>query len=683
MLKSIILSIVLALMISACIEENPALVNPPEKAETVRVRFINLSKDKSPRVLDMSGISKTEVTPWGMSSNSLQPPADSAFFNVYSGTNKEYELELLQKFLRNTRYTYFAAPSRECLATPGCNVDTLLFLRTTTALPDNNYECLLKIINLFPDTNSSFAVRNGCPNGEILFNNINYLGSSLSPLNLIAETMGISLIRIVREGASVEEEFVNIFEVSLDARKQYVLIVVDDGNGNPTLKLLNEDELSSAALTSPRIVEDRNANIRIINLASSGIGVNFNGLSIASSIPSDQITGYNQISVCNTVFRDSISATVSGNETVNIKSSIEVLQNYSLVILDSGNTVAGEMLLVEPVSLHEDLTGKALIRVLHASKNYKAITVSLGARAEPNATLFPNGYSSGTILASEISQGELSFPVALFEGVAPLSIFTASQPAKLLYSAKGEFKAGSSYLIIISEDNDGKTKIAVVEDEVVNTTVSFLEEGLFIQVVNAVRGADFVNIDIISSQSIRNLVIDARISASNSIATVVDKGTIEVRVNGVSHQIESTENERIMFVASGNKNDIKIFANKFQALGLGDNAIFRYRFVNATEDIPITFIKKTEADVAFSESVEQYTFSSYTTETREQKVTFFFYDEKNDNYVNRLSDVLFTLGKSYSVIIAGKAEPGCRNRIDPKRPWEEPDCYYVIIQQEF
>ncbi|MCO5250461.1 MAG: DUF4397 domain-containing protein [Candidatus Kapabacteria bacterium] len=683
MLKRIILPIVLAFIISACIEENPALVNPPEKAETVRVRFINLSKDKSPRTLDMSGISKTDVTPWGTSSSSIQPPADSAFFNVYSGTNKEYELEMLQKFLRNTRYTYFAVPSRECLANPGCNVDTLLFLRTTTALPDNNYECLLKIINLFPDTNSSFAVRSGCPNGEIMFNNVNYMNSSAGPLNLIAETMGVSLIRFVRDGASIEEEFVNIYEVNFEARKQYVLIVTDDGNGNPTLKLLDEDEMSGGALTSPRIVDERNANIRIINLASNEIGINFNGLSVASSVQPDQITDYNQISVCNTVFRDSISATVGGNETINLKSSIEVLQNYSLVILDSGNTIAGEMLLVEPVSLQEDVTGKAIVRVLHASKNYEAITVSLGARAEPNAALFPNGYSSGTILASEISQGELSHPLALYAGVAPLSIFTASQPAKMLYSAKGEFKAGSSYLLILSEDTDGKTKISVVEDDVVNTNVAFLEEGLFVQVVNAVRGVNFVNIDIISSKAIQNLVVDARISASNSIATVVDKGVIEVRVNGVSHQIESTENERIMFVASGNSNNIKIFANKFQPLGLSDNSIFRYRFVNATEDIPITFIKKSAKDEAYSESIEQYTFSSYTTETREQKVTFFFYDEKSDNYVNRLSDVLFTLGKSYSVIIAGKAEPGCRNRIDPKKPWEEPDCYFVIIQQEF
>ncbi|PKL85192.1 MAG: hypothetical protein CVV22_09185 [Ignavibacteriae bacterium HGW-Ignavibacteriae-1] len=655
------------------------MVNPPEKAESVRVRFINLSKDKSPRTLDMSGITKTDVTPWGTSSSSVQPPADSAFFNVYSGSNKEYELDMLQKFLRNTRYTYFAVPSRECLANPGCSVDTLLFLRTTTALPDNNYESLLKIINLFPDTNSSFAVRSGCPNGEIMFSNVNYMNSSVSPLNLIAETMGISLIR----NKSGIESIIKTFEVNLEARKQYVLIVTEDGEGNPTLKLLDEDEMSGAALTSPRVVEDRNANIRIINLSSNEIDINFNGNSIASSVLPDQITDYNQISVCNTVFRDSISATVGGNETIHLKSSIEVLQNYSLVILDSGNTIAGEMLLVEPVSLQEDVTGKAIVRVLHASKNYEAITVSLGARAEPNAALFPNGYSSGTILASEISQGELSSSLALYEGVAPLSIFTASQPAKLLYSAKGEFKAGSSYLLILSEDTDGKTKISVVEDDVVNTTVSFLEEGLFVQVVNAVRDADFVNIDIISSKSIQNLVVDARVSASNSIATVVDKGAIEVRVNGVSHQIESTENERIMFVASGNSNDIKIFANKFQPLGISDNSIFRYRFVNATDDIPITFIKKLESDESYSESVEQFTFSSYTTEIREQKVTFFFYDEKSDNYVNRLSDVLFTLGKSYSVIIAGKAEPGCRNRIDPKKPWEEPDCYFVIIQQEF
>jgi len=683
MLRNTLLIVALAFTISACIQENPALVNPPERAESVRVRFVNLAKDKQARVLDMSGATKSELVQWGQSSAAVRPPADSALFNIFRNSAKEYELEQLIKFLRNTRYTFFGVPSKECIANPGCAVDTIVFMRTTTALPDNNFEFLLKMINLFPDTNSSFSVRLGCPSGNVLFTNINYLQSSMNPMNLRAERIGLSLIRQNRATGTLVEEFINIYEAEFTARNQYLLVIADDGNGNPIMKLLNEDDESPNALRDMTVINERNAYMRIINLASANIDIDFNGSLIAASIPNDRITDYKQISVCNTVDMDSISTLIGGSQVNMAKSSIEVLKRYSVVVLDSGNKVGGEILLVSPVSLQEDISAKAVVRVLHASKNYEGITVSLGARTEPDAVRFPNGYSSGTILAADVSQGELSQPLALYAGAAPLSIFTSSQPAKLLYSAKGVFQAGRSYLLIISEDTDGKTKISVVEDNLENSDVTFLDEGIFVQVVNAVSDADFVTIDVIATQAPQQIVSGANVSSTNSLATVVDRGNIEVRVNGVSHTIDANINERLMFIASGSGNNIKIFANKFTAVPINENSTFRFRFINASEDIPFVYLKRNINDEFFFESVEQYDFSSYSTESREQKVTFFFYDEKEQAYVNRLSDVLFTLGKSYSVIIAGKKAPGCRGRLDTKRPWEEPDCYFVIIQQEF
>lgn len=683
MLKKTIIFCTLTLLVSACIQENPALVNPPERAETVRVRFVNLAKDKQARVLDMSGVTKTELVSWGNASTAVRPPADSAFFNIYRNSIKEYEFEQLIKFLRNTRYTFFGVPSKDCIANTACAVDTIVFMRTTTALPDNNFEFLLKMINLFPDTNSAFSVRMGCPSGNVLFANINYLQSSMNPLNLRAERIGLSLIRQNRAIGTTVEEFINIYEAEFTARTQYILVITDDGNGNPVMKLLNEDDESPNSLRDMVVINERNANMRIINLASSNIDIDFNGSIMAASIPNDRITDYKQISVCNTVDIDSITTLINGSEVSKLKYSIEVLKRYSLVVLDSGNVVGGEILLVSPIKLQEDITGKAIVRVLHASKNYNAITVSLGARTEPDATRFPNGYSSGTILAADIAQGELSEPIALYSGAAPLSIFTSSQPAKLLYSAKGVFQAGKSYLLIISEDVDGKTKISIVEDELENADVTFVEEGIFVQVVNAVSDADLITIDVISSKAPEQIVKGAKVSESNSLATVVDRGTVEVRVNGVTHSIDAEINDRIMFIASGSGASPKIFANKFTALPINENSTFRFRFINATDDIPFVYLKRNVSDQFFFESVEQYDFSSYSTEMREQKVTFFFYDDKELAYVNRLSDVLFTLGKSYSVIIAGKKAPGCRGRLDTKRPWEEPDCYFVIIQQEF
>ncbi len=683
MLKKPLICIAIALLVSACIQENPALVNPPGRTESVRVRFVNLAQDKQTRALDISGTTKTELTQWGNSSASVRPPADSALFNIYRNSIKEYELEQLVKFLRNTRYTFFGVPSKECLANPPCTVDTLIFMRTTTALPENNFEFLLKMINLFPDTNSTFSVRMGCPSGNVLFANINYLQSSMNPLNLRAEKIGLSLIRQNRATGTTVEEFINIYEAEFTARTQYILVIADDGNGNPVMKLLNEDDESSNALADMAVINERIAYMRIINLASSNIDIDFNGSLIAASIPNDQITDYKQISVCNTVDMDSITTLINGSRVNMLKSSIELLKRYSIVVLDSGNVVGGEILLVSPIKLQEDITGKGIVRVLHASKNYQAITVSLGARTEPDVGKFPNGYSSGTILAADISQGKLSEPLALYPGAAPLSIFTSSQPAKLLYSAKGIFEADKSYLLIISEDIDGKTKISIVEDELENTDVTFMEEGIFVQVVNAVSDADFITIEVISSKAPEQIVKGAKVSETNSLATVVDRGTIEVRVNGATHSIDAEINDRVMFIASGSGNNPKIFANKFTALPINENSALRFRFINATEDIPFVYLKRNVSEQFFFESVEQYHFSSYATETREQKVTFFFYDDEGLPYVNRLSDVLFTLGKSYSVIIAGKKAPGCLGRLDTKRPWEEPDCYFIIIQQEF
>jgi hypothetical protein len=98
---STLLFILCGIIFSSCIDENQNLVNPPSNVETVNIRFINLGGDNYARNFVFNGTLPIENTNFAASSNSVHPPADSAFLSVSKSGVTEFSKNQIVKFSRN------------------------------------------------------------------------------------------------------------------------------------------------------------------------------------------------------------------------------------------------------------------------------------------------------------------------------------------------------------------------------------------------------------------------------------------------------------------------------------------------------------------------------------------------------------------------------------------------------
>jgi hypothetical protein len=674
-IQQILSVLFITFMILSCNEENPLLVNPASKSETVRVRFINLGMDKNSKSLEFEGV-KTPEIPYALSSEAMKPLYDSAMMKVYSGSAVEFELQQQVKFLRKTNYTYIGLSSN-----PAVNkIDTLITLRTSAALPDNPVFSLVKFFNAYIDSNVRYSIRLGCPNGEQLFFPIPYKQYSIIPETVHSGSFSISLVKTnITDSLSLSSK---LYQLNIDPSKQYTLIVTKNIDGTEKLLLLDENEMSPNALQEVLKINDseRNSFIRTINLSSnSNIDVLINNEPLTSSRPSMTIDKFiTKALSCNSIGQDIITTSVGGVQKGKNPASLEVMQKYSLIVFDSANGDAGKSLLIEPLKLSESTSGKAVIRVVNAAKDLSSLTVSLGARKDIGSTI-----SSGTILADTLNFGFTSEPKVLSEGVAPLSIFT-SEPSKLLYSTRVILEMNKTYLLIILNDDNGNVVTTLINDTDEQKSIDLLKEGVFLQLVNAYTGMTDVKITFNSQSGEPSVLQDSKVSYSNSIATVIEPKSQTIVVEGISYTVDAELNKRILIVVTGDSKSIQIISDKSEPMTKAQEGKFRYRFVNAALDIPIVKIKnKDDTTSTIEDAIDSKLFGSYKEENKDRKITYYFYDGDNNKYILRLGDVPLNLNKSYSIILTGFTTPGCYREYDKNNTSKEPNCYDIIVQQEF
>lgn len=684
MFRRISVILITFMFFASCAEENPDLVNPPDRTGSIRFRFLNLGLDKSPKIFEVTEGKRTASIPWQRLSNSDNPPADTGFVRVFNNNILEYEQENMVRFLRNTNYTYVGLSSTVCDDRSQCKIDTLIALRTTAAVPESNFETLVKFMNAYPDTTARFSIRLGCPSGDILFGMTDYKQYSISPITVRSGQFNFSVIKTVFEDGQQTNIYLNLYSTELNPRGQYVIIAHEDDLGEVQISILDENDLSENALKPVMPVENTTTEIRTINMSSSELKIEMNDGSIVDpGVSPLMVDDYKVIDVCKSSFLDTINVMSSGNLKSTLATSLEVLSRYSIVVYDSADVRAGGSLLIEPLKLNVDDNNRAIVRVVNTIDNTGGVNVSIGARKENDRTVHSRGYSSGISLARNLQFSEVSNAVVVTPGPAPLSVFTAAEPARLLFAANTILEPNKSYLIITALDDRGNVKLTIIDDEDESINVEYLSQGVFFQLVNAMTDNSILKVSISSGVTSSAVLEDAELFPTNSLATVIDENSQTIYINGQPFQADANSTERIMTVAAGKSGDLKIITNKFNPLTAEQRHQFRVRYVNATYDLPIIMLKKSDSDESFFQGVEQNTFSSYEPpETREQKPTFFFYDNENPNYVARFSDVTLSLGKSYCIILYGETRRECIKYFIPQARIA-PTCYSIIIQQEF
>jgi hypothetical protein len=651
---------IIIILFSSCIEENPNLVNPPSQTQTIYVRFINFASDGQSRVLSMDGITETTPIPAGSSSSAVHPHSDSVVISIKHNSAIEYKSTTKSRYGRGITYTYFALPSQ--IGKPVYKpVDSLIAITTSTAINQYSQDAYIKFVNAYPDTNISFSLRLGCPNGISMFKTayfLNYRGTS----TLETTRYGTFAVSLVKYNNTVEET-IGTYSVTLDPQMQYAFIVYDKGQNQPELLLLDQRDTTTKALYPLNRISDKNAIIRTINFSSKDISLTKKpGGYITQNLPSGMIGSDTIATACGSFSADTlqtwIGTDLAGERTI----SLEVLKRYSILVFDSANVSANKIFYVEPP--YNVLTkGNAMVRVVHAAYNMQSITASLGARTLAGDTS-SRRFNSGDLLAEKLNYGEVSIPALIRPGEAPITIFTSFEPAHLLYCTTTRLEADKSYLLVLYNGQAGGTQVALIEDLTQNTKIVPLEEGVFTEVIHAVPGLDNISI------TLGNVLANAKLFFTESLATVIPKGNNNISISGGQLQFTQDLGLRSLLIATGEQTNVSILPVITQPMGAAYNELDR-RFVNACKDVSLLNVKINSDDSTVTPVASNLKFgdcSNIEIFNQEQRFSLFFINANSNQTILRKDNIPLPLGKNYTIIFTGS---------------EALKIYDGIVQQEY
>lgn len=649
-----------------CAEESEKLVNPPEIANTIHLRFINLGGSNESRTLELLNNEKIEDIAYATSSVSINPPADSTIFKVFQGGTLEYDYRNIYRFrIRNVKYTFLALPRNLNSPMGEKNVDTLLNFRTALTIPTNTDEALVRFFNANPDSTVTYSLRLGCPNGMQVAPFSAYKSVMFQGTVVKSGTVAFSLIR----SQNSQTEIVNLYSAEIEPQGQYTFIMSLDANGEEKMLLLNENNLESDALQEATVVEERFANIRTINLSGSNVEVGkLSGDMITAGLTPNYIDTYNNTEACGSEEPDTLLVS-SGALIDTVSATLDVLQNYSLVVFSGINKL--QSVLVPPAPNTLEAEGKATIRVVHGSKNIDGITVSLGARNSPysKAAKDKDNFIIGELLATQLNYGEVSLPKYLEPSVEgqpfkiPVTVFSSTEPAQLVFTTLPEIEAGKEYLLLINDDEFDRPQAYLIEKSEEDQTAEELVEGVMLQIVHAVPGLDEMNVTVGN-----NLLIDAKLYFSGSLSTVVPAGSQNVNLNGLNFDLSADPLKRPFVIASGESSAIDVFAVNNEPMGAVSGE-YKRRFVNASIEVLRLGIKEVQDTLPAPIVVDYKATTAVESFNLANKQAFYFTDFNSGEEIYTIGDINPSFAKNYYYVFAGKKEVG--------------DGYTLIILQEF
>ncbi len=656
--KVLILLVIISGLLNSCIDENDSLVNPPPKSESVKVRFINLAGDKEIRTLSMEELAQFTDIAYGASSSLIQPPADSTSMIVKKNGNIEYRLPYKQRYARNLIYTVVALPSHI-----GANnyrvVDTLISFTNSSTIPATSIEAYLKLFNAIPDSLSTYSLALGCPNGQSIFQGVQY--RRYTPA--IGVRSGEITVSLIKNNSGIPE-LKGLYKLNLQKRGQYTLFVRLNSANEEELVLLNEMTETTDAMSYPERVNERKTFIRTINLSSQAVDLaKAPGSEIVSGLVPFRISNYKDQETCVSTSKDTIVTYINGNEKNKTFGSFDVNEKYTIITADSGDYKAQKTIIIEPVRLREDKGSKSIIRVVNASsKQVNGITVSLGARETSNWTKEDSiqGFRSGDVMASKLHFGQVSDYYLVPQGVIPVAVFTSSEPAKYLLSSRLTIESNKNYLLIFAKDENGDEKVSLVEEETKDNFLSFSDYGVFVQLVNVVPGKNVMNINF------PGLISNGKLYYGGSLATVVNEGSNTISLNGVQFNFNADKTKRNLIIASGTNDNIQVFDIQSPPMGADFNNHKR-RFINASSEIQKVNVKLNDTTYIF-ENIDFKSVSAIETLNKAKKFSLIFENADGKKQLTRIDDILLTNGKNYSIIFAGNSSNG---------------GYSLIIQQEY
>jgi hypothetical protein len=471
------------------------------------------------------------------------------------------------------------------------------------------------------------------------------------PVSVRSGTVAFSLV-INQDGP----EIVDLYEIELEPRKQYLFIAVEDNTGEYNLLVVEEENPEKEGVYYAKVVEARNTFIRALNLTEQNIDILRKDEELFNQLEPEYLTNYNEIEVCMGSDKDTVNTNISGQLAAQNSLSLDVLEQYTIFTVNGMEENTYLNLIAEPVRVDDDISGKALIRTVNGASTYEGLTVSVGARTDDSET----GFSSGVNLANKLPFAEISQPAVIEPGILPVVVFTATAPAYLLYSTKIEVEADKSYYVVLTNDDVQPVKISVIESEETEKNIEYRNQGVFSQVVNALYEKDSLFVQVNPP-----MLNNARLGSSGSLATILDEGSQNILINNKSVTVDAKINNRILVIAYGDSEEPSSYTINDEPMN-ANSTNYYWRFVNVSNIADIGIKEDDDEDINLV-NVLQNTHTPADAINLDNKKTLYFYDNSTGDELYRLSDVQLNFGKNYTIIFTG----------------DSPLNYNTIIQQEF
>ena len=637
--------IISLLTIFGCIDENPNLVNPPSQAETIKIRFINLSGDRSVRFLNYNA-SDILSSEFGFASKSINPPSDSGIVSITNGGISEFKYPRKVKFIRSTYTTFLSLPSPKG-AERNKATDTLIYFSSSSGLPVNTVYSYLKLVNAYPDSTVTFTITDGCPNGASIFSNQAFKAVS-SQKQVRSGRTPVSVLKRTSAGT----EIVGLYDLDLKNDMQYTILISEDNLGVIRVNLLDEHSGEVTALSQPSQIYEKLAFIRTLNFSTESLNIKkAPDEVITQDLSPFHISANSMVSACGSQSADSIVAEFSGFVSVGNTLSMNVNENYTYLVADTKTKRAGFGMVIPEAVVDYQYPEQALIRVVNLDEDAD-LTLSVAARSDTSA----KNYVTGESMCSSLKFGKISAIYPLYLGnsgkVIPLTLFAASSPAKLLMTTRIVAEPGKSYLIVIKKNQSGNLALYSIEDSQQSMPLQESTQGKFFQFVNYLTGAANANV------SYSNVLTQAKVPYSLSIASVSDIGQNQLLVDNSSIDFDVVSKYNNIIIACGSAGSPEYISLKSFVPANAMNYSIR-RFANAASDVPeLAVVLDKEGGDTTARGISYKAVSDTYNENKERSYSLFFYDTQNNKLVYRLNEVRMIHGKVYTFVLGGNAQVG-------------------------
>lgn len=653
-MRAISFLLFISLFLAGCASEDPNIVDPPPGSRRIVVRLFNMIPDGATRKLLLEqGYQSAEVGQFRFS-DSVRSPGDSSFVEIIKGGATEFRTSQRVRFIQNAVYDVFTLSK---IGRPA-EFDSVLIVNANNALTTLPV-AQVRVVNLIADTNRTFDVRVGCPNGTPLTT----VPVPFKIASLYSEVYPGLAVFSISETKNGVVNVIGTYQCILGERKAYSIIIYRDATSTDAYFLfIEENDLTSNAERAFIPVETRTADIRVLNLSASNVDVSLSntGQSLVKGLGTSSISAITTAPTCEGERADVFVASYSDGRIATDSTSMTVRGKYTAIAVDSGGS--GQIVIAPTIQRPFGAIGKSVIRVVNASARSRSIVVSLGARSD---VLAPNGIAAGSTIARDIVFDSLSSPIAVEPGLLPLTVTSSSTPTTIIDVTRATVEPDKNYDLVIY-DNGSQIRTMLIEEQESSSTMQPLPDGAFTRFINGSNRQTSIPIQI-------GLVIPSgTVYYGNALATTFPIGTVPYNINGVAGSFSTDASMRTLLIyanGNGTPNVIDVTTPPLTPV-YGQTS---RRVVNATEDVRtlsvcIDSIPKVSGDGDHLAKDVPYGMASAASVTNlDRRGTYYVYDAETRTQLYTLPVQLAPLGNNYTFVVVGRKDGG----------------YEVIVSQEF